>query len=223
MHRRKSKKILFYLFLLLFVGSINNIQLNKLEFNKIEKISISGLEGKENRTLLKNLNKLNLENIFFISDQEIGKIIEKNSLVENYSIFKKYPSSLKIQIKKTNLLARINKNGEIFIVGSNGKLIKNKKLDKYLPYIFGKPNIENFLQFKSIIDKSKISYDKIKNLYYFPSNRWDLQLKNSIVIKLSKNNLKKKLDHAFVFIDDNQNIDFKIIDMRVNNQIIVND
>ena len=223
MHRRKSKKILFYLFLLLFVGSINNIQLNKLEFNKIEKISISGLEGKENRTLLKNLNKLNLENIFFISDQEIGKIIEKNSLVENYSIFKEYPSSLKIQIKKTNLLARININGKIFIVGSNGKLIQNKKLDKYLPYIFGKPNIENFLQFKSIIDKSKISYDKIKNLYYFSSNRWDLQLKNNIVIKLSKNNLKKKLDHAFVFIDDNQNIDFKIIDMRVNNQIIVND
>ena len=223
MHQRKSKKILFYFFLLLFVGSINNIQLNKFEFNKIKKISVSGLEKKEKEILLKNLNKLSLDNIFFISAQEIGNIIEKNSLVENYSIFKKYPSSLKIQIKKTNLLARINKNGEIFIVGSNGKLIKNKKLDKYLPYIFGKPNIENFLQFKSIIDKSKISYDKIKNLYYFPSNRWDLQLKNSIVIKLSKNNLKKKLDHAFVFIDDNQNIDFKIIDMRVNNQIIVND
>ena len=223
MHQRKSKKILFYFFLLLFVGSINNIQLNKFEFNKIKKISVSGLEKKEKEILLKNLNKLSLDNIFFISAQEIGNIIEKNSLVENYSIFKKYPSSLKIQIKKTNLLARINKNDKIFIVGSNGKLIQNKKLDKYLPYIFGKPNIENFLQFKSIIDKSKISYDKIKNLYYFPSNRWDLQLKNSIVIKLSKNNLKKKLDHAFVFIDDNQNIDFKIIDMRVNNQIIVND
>ena len=173
--------------------------------------------------ILKNLNKLNLENIFFMSAQEIDKIIEKNSLVENYSIFKKYPSSLKIQIKKTNLLARINKNDKIFIVGSNGKLIQNKKLDKYLPYIFGKPTIENFLHFKSILDKSKISYDEIKNLYYFPSNRWDLQLKNNIVIKLSKNNLKKKLDQASVFIDDNQNIDFKIIDMRVNNQIIVND
>jgi len=223
MHQRKSKKILFYLFLLLFVGSINNIQLNKFEFNKIKKISILGLDEKENETLLKNLNKLNLENIFFMSAQEIGKIIEKNSLVENYSIFKKYPSSLKIQIKKTNLLARINKNGKVFIVGSNGKLIQNKKTDKYLPYIFGKPNIENFLQFKSILDKSKFSYDEIKNLYYFPSNRWDLQLKNNIVIKLSKDNLKKKLDHASVFMDDNQNIYFKIIDMRVNNQIIVND
>ena len=40
MQQRKSKKILIYFFLLLVVGSINNINLNGLKFQNINNINI---------------------------------------------------------------------------------------------------------------------------------------------------------------------------------------
>ena len=36
MHQRKGKKILIYLFILIFAGSINNTALTKIEFENIK-------------------------------------------------------------------------------------------------------------------------------------------------------------------------------------------
>ena len=47
MQQRKSKKILIYFFLLLFVGSINNINLNSLELQNINDIKIVGLDAED--------------------------------------------------------------------------------------------------------------------------------------------------------------------------------
>ena len=48
MQQRKSKKILIYFFLLSVVGSINNINLNRLKFQNINNINITGLDIKIN-------------------------------------------------------------------------------------------------------------------------------------------------------------------------------
>jgi len=42
MHQQKSKKILIYIFLFMLVGSITNISLNDIKFNKIKNIKILG-------------------------------------------------------------------------------------------------------------------------------------------------------------------------------------
>ena len=75
----------------------------------------------------------------------------------------------------------------------------------------------------STIDDSKISYDQIKNIYYFQSGRWDLELENNVLLKLPKDNIKTSLDNSFEFIYYNNFLNNKTIDSRVENQIIVND
>ena len=223
MHQRKSKKILLYFFLLFLVGSINNIDINDLKFQSITDINIIGLEDKENSILLKKIKDLNLKSIFLINKNNLINQIESNSLVEKYFIFKKYPSSLNINIKKTNFLARINKNGKIFVLSSNGKLTKNTYSSNQLPFVFGNPDIVEFFNIKKTIDESKISYEEIKNLYFFLSKRWDLELKNNIIIKLSNDNTKEGLKLALEFLHSNEFKDIKIIDARIKNQIILND
>ena len=47
MHQRKGKKILLYFFLLILVGSINNVSLNNLKFQKINFIQVSGLSDEK--------------------------------------------------------------------------------------------------------------------------------------------------------------------------------
>ena len=223
MHQRKSKKILIYFFLLLLVGSINNISLNNFKFKKINNINVFGLGDKDNKILLHQIKNLSLDNIFLINKNKITDQINSNSLVEKYDIFKKYPSSLDVKVEKTKFMARINKNGKIFLVGSNGKLSKNDFSNNQLPFIFGTPNIDEFLNFKKIIDLSKVSYNEITNLYFFSSKRWDLELNNGIIIKLPKNYIKESLELALEFLHSSQFRDIKIIDARIKNQIILND
>ena len=218
MQQRKSKKILIYFFLLLLVGSINNINLNVLKLKNINDINIVGLDIKDKSSLLKKINNFNLKNIFSISKIDLINEIESNSLVEKYSIFKRYPSSLDIKIEKTKFLAKINKDSQIYYIGSNGKFIINDFLNNQLPFIFGNPEVIDFFNIKEIIDKSKISYKEIKNLYFFPSKRWDLELNDNTIIKLPNDNINLALNLVVEFLDDN-----RFIDARIENQIILND
>ncbi len=223
MHQQKGKKILVYFFLFLIVGSINNTVLTKIRFEKIKNIKISGLNQNQNLNLLESIQVLNLKNIFFLNGSEISKIIASNTLVESYEIFKKYPYALDIRIEKTDFLAKINNNGKIFLIGSNGKLSDVKFSNKELPFIFGKPNIDEFIEFTNTIENSKFSLSEIKNLYFFPSKRWDLELKNNIILKLSKDHARLSLDQAFEFLNDNNFKNIKVVDARIKNQIILND
>ena len=223
MHRKKSKKIIFYFFLLISVSSITNISLNKSQFYKIQNIYVSGLDEKNNEILLEHIRNLNLGNIFFLNRKEINELINTNNLIEKYKITKNYPSTITIEIKKTDFLANINIQGKNFLIGTNGKLIFDENKYKHLPYIFGQPNIEEFLKFKNIIDDSKFSYSEIKNLYFFPSKRWDIQLKNNTLLKLSKNFSKETLDNIYIFLKDYNLENTFIVDTRINNQIIIND
>ena len=218
MQQRKSKKILIYFFLLLLVGSINNINLNTLELQNINDINIVGLEVEDKSSLHQKIKNFHLNNIFSISKIDLINEIESNSIVEKYSIFKRYPSSLDVDIEKTKFLARTNKNGQIFYIGSNGRFIKNDFLNNQLPFIFGNPKVDEFFKIKKIIDESKISYAEIKNLYFFPSKRWDLELKDNTIIKLPNDNVNLAINLAIKFLDGN-----KFIDARIENQIILDD
>ena len=207
-----------YFFLLLIVGSINNINLNGLKFQNINNINITGLDIKNKIILLKEIENFNLNNTFLINKIDLKDEIESNTLVENYAIFKRYPSSLDINIEKTKFLAKINKNGQIFYIGSNGKFVKNDFLNNQLPFIFGNPEVIEFFNIKEIIDKSNISYSEIKNLYFFPSKRWDLELIDNTIIKLPNDNIDLAFNLVIEFLNDH-----KFIDARIKNQIILND
>ena len=223
MHQRKSKNILIYFFLLFLFGSITNIGLYNSKFLNLSKIEISGLDENESRQLKNKIENLKLKNIFFLDENKIKNIIELNTLIENYQIFKIYPSNLYIKINKTKLLAKINQSGKIMLLGSNGKLSETISTNQQLPFIFGKPKVEEFLNFKIIIDQSKFSYDEIENFYFFPSKRWDIELKNKIILKLPNEDIKNTLDYLFEFLNNKNLYSSRIIDARINNQIILND
>ena len=223
MHIQKNKKIFIYFFLFILLGSLNNKTLKNTNFSKIKNINVLGLSYEENLYIANQIQNLNLQNIFSLDVNEFKNIFERNSLIESYSVLKKYPSSLDITIMKTQFLANININNQKFLVGSNGKLIKTITLNNQLPYIFGKPKVKEILQLKKIIDNSKFSYANIKKMYFFPSHRWDLETKNNILIKLPKDNIKYTLDLIYEFLKNSNNKDINILDARIQNQIILND
>ena len=223
MHQRKSKKVLIYLFLLMIVSSIGNNSINNFKFSKIEKINISGLDQLEKQILQDKLNKISLDNIFFVEKNKIIKLINSYNIIEKFIVFKKYPSAIDIKIESTTFLAKININGKNFLIGSNGKLIANKLDHNELPFIFGKPNIKEFLKFKRTMDRSKFNYNKIDNLYFFPSNRWDIKFKENILLKLPVNFTLEDLDRLYEFLENYNGKNFTVVDFRIEDQIILNE
>jgi cell division protein FtsQ len=75
----------------------------------------------------------------------------------------------------------------------------------------------NFLILKKLLINLNF-LSEIKNLYFFPSKRWDLELRDNTIIKLPNDNINLALNLAIEFLDDN-----KFIDARIENQIILDD
>jgi len=223
MRQRISKKFQIYLFFFLMFVTINNVNFSITNIFKIKDIEIFGLENQFNLNFKSNFSNLYNKNIILLEKNLLKNLIETNTLVENYDIFKKYPSKLVININKTNFLARKNINGEFFLVGSNGKLTKNFLSNNDLPFIFGNPNVDDILALFSKIKKSKFKYTDLKNLFYYKSGRWDIETKKNIIIKLPREDLINVLNTVYDY-QSSQNLKVsQIIDVRIKNQIILYD
>ena len=199
-----------------------NKYLNEIKLVKVNKILVEGLDKKDNLQMIDNLSNLKIYSLFLLGDKEIRKIIDKNTLVEKYSVFKKYPSTLDIKIKKTKFLAQLKKKDGKFLLGSNGKLIKTIDFQQEIPFIFGNFENEQFFSLKEAIDQTNFEYSKIKNLFFFKSGRWDIETNNGIIIKLPKDKVYLSLKKLINFLNQNSEKKIKAIDLRQDNQIIIN-
>ena len=222
MPQKKSKKVLIYLFLFLVFGTFNNKDLKKNNFSKVNSINVTGLNYNGNLELMSRLDILKIENIFFLNENQIKEIMNSNSLVESYTVFKKYPSTLNIKVHKTELLAQTQKNGENFFLGSNGKLIKMGDMKSKVPYLFGNFQNSNFFELKDAIDETSFNYNEIKNLFFFKSGRWDIETNQGLIVKLPKDDLIRSLRFLVNFLSQDKELEINNIDLRQYNQIIIN-
>ena len=110
----------------------------------------------------------------------------------------------------------------IFYFGSNSKLIKAQNKNDKIPFIFGNFEAQNFLDLKKIIEESKFNFREIKNFFFFPSGRIDIETNKGIFIKLPINEIRESLDLSFLMLQDPKFKKIKIIDLRQKNQVIIN-
>jgi len=227
MHQQEGKKnkLIFYILLLFFFSSINNKVFNekKYSFLKINEIKVIGLSNEENIKLSKEFKKLFFQNILLVNQNSFKKILNKNSLIQSFSVKKNYPNSIQINVKKADFLALTNFNNKKYFIGSNAKLIKYenfKNNPKKLPFVFGKINYDSFVNFKKIVDKSDFDYENISLIYFFPNNRWDIKTNNDILIKLPEKNYYNSLNFANKIINNKMFDNTKIIDLRISNHLI---
>jgi cell division septal protein FtsQ len=221
MHQRTNRKIIIYLFLFAILASVNNFKYINLQLFKIDLINISGLNDTENSNLYEKITDYKKKNIFFIDNLEISKNINSNNLVEKFWVFKEYPSTININLIKTNFLGITKINNIDYLIGSNGKLIKKRNDQAIdLPFIFGSVDTNDFLILKEILDKSNFNVSKIENFYYFNSNRWDIKTKKGLVISLPSEINVNLLNTVNQIIEDEKFKNIKTLDFRQTNQII---
>ncbi len=218
-----NKKIFIYLFLFIFLGTVNNSTLSKIELPKINEIKIYGINQKEKENIFKKLDFLRFYNLFSLNENIIKQKIFLNKYVQEITVFKNYPNTLEIRIKKAEILAITSIDDIKYYIASNGNLIKQYQNDyKNLPYIFGEIDVQEFLNFKEIIDTSDFKFQDIKKLYFYPSHRWDIETSKGVLIKLSNFNIKESLNQFSKLFNDMNFQNLTYFDFRQNNQMIIN-
>jgi len=217
----KKNKIFIYL-LLLFILSTTSTKFaeNQSSYSsKINQINIKGLSNAGKAIIFNQLNNLFYKNILLVEKQKIQKVMSKHNIIEDYNVKKIYPSTININIQPTSFVARLSSSNQL--VGANGKLIVDNKNSEILPYIFGEFNSQEFLILKKNIEQTKFTFTKLKTLYFFSSKRWDILTNDGILIKLPKNNSSEILNLAYEIISSNDFKDISVIDLRINNQLII--
>ena len=220
-----KKKYLIYLFIFLLLSTINSQSLTNSNLFKIKDIEIledkASINNSVKEIIENNLTIFKNQNIFLLDKKQIVKKISDNNWISNFSIQKKYPSKLIVNLKKTEPIAKILVDNEIYYVGSNFKLIKSKIQFNNLPNIFGKPKIDQFKNLITNINLSSLSYKDISDIYYLKSGRWNLKIRDNVIIKLPRDNILESLNLVKKILD-NENISSKnTIDLTVKNQIII--
>ena len=227
MHQSTDKKKKYFLYFLIFLllSTINNLSLirSKELLSNVKTIEVSGLKNNLNTSIKKNFEFLLNNNIFQIDQELLKNKLDLYNYLQNYKVFKLYPSKIIIKLTQTNLLATTIKDNQKYIIGSNGKLINFEifNLNNDLPYVFGNFSSEDFLLLTKIINQTDFGYKYIRDIFFFPSGRWDIKTKNNITIKLPKEDIKYALIKAQKIIKSNGLNDNNIIDLRIANQVIL--
>ena len=220
-----KKKIYFYIFAFLTLSTLFNQRLIIIFENNflLKNISIQvgnlEIEKKVRSSSYYLLNK----NILFISEKELQKNLKSLKFLENINVKKKYPSTIIIDAKKTELIAETYLNQKKYFIGSNGNLILSDSIsnNSNLPSIFGKFNIKNYLNLKNELKKSGIDNNKIIKYFFHKSKRWDLIYENNIIIQLPNKNLVNALNLFNDFKKKNLIKPNSTIDLRINNRITI--
>jgi len=221
------KRIFFFYFCLFFLLSTVNFSNSKKEnkkiFFSINKIQINGNIRLDKNTLLENLNKLYGQNIFKLNTDEIKTELFKFNLIKSIKIKKYYPNKIEINLNEVEFIAIIMKNNTKYFLADNQKLVLfNDDLNKKkLPKLYGINAERFFLDFKNKLENNNFNLNLIENYYYFQINRWDLYLKNNLVIKFPAENVEQSILLVKKLIDNKEFLNSTIIDLRIKEKIII--
>ncbi len=225
MHQQiNKKKVYFYIFSFLFLTTLFNQ--NFLKILK-EKISLNNIIIKSNnfeiRNKINNSTKYLInKNIFFINKELLYNKLNSLLFLENINIKKKYPSTIIIEAKKTELIAITYLDKKKYFVGENGNLILHKKIsnNRRLPIIFGKFESINFLKLRDELSKIGFDSNEIIKYYSHKTGRWDLIYKDNIIVKLPIENRINALNLFNNFKKQKYIKPDTVIDLRVHNRLI---
>ena len=215
------KRLVIALSLLITLTTFSSKQDFKISKFNLKKIIV------ENNLLLKDKDIKNLlvpiynKNILFLESNEIKNALMQNSFIESFNIKKKYPNTLKIKIFEKKPIAVLYNKKKKFYLSEKLDLIEFKNLKNYqnLPHIFG--NKENFKIFYNDLKKINFPLDIIEKYTFYEVDRWDLDIKNNIVIKLPSENYTKSLKSFLELKSKNSFKKYELFDFRIKNQLIL--
>ena len=222
----KKIKILFYIFIFIFLSTVSFFERTNIFSNKIffplNKIEIYGYEKVDYVAMQSQLSNLIGQNLLFMNPKDIEEILDENKLISEFTIQKKYPDTVNINLKEVNFVAKVFKDKKKYFLADNNNLIpfKDYVIGQDLPNIYGKNAEYYFNDFQKLLKLNDFNLDNISSYYFFQINRWDLVTNNKKIIKFPSKGLKEAIKVANKLLNNKDFNKYSVIDLRINNKII---
>ena len=224
MHRKIGRKtrLIFYILLIIIITSINNYNFKIQNVFNIKHIHVDGLSKEKNEAIKNEIKKILEKNIFFINKDYFSNLSERND-TEYLTIKKNFPNKLIINLTPAKPICIVKIKDNKFVLGNNGKMLNTKIDENIVPIVSGSMDFENIYNVVKLINKSNLDYALIKKIIFFKSGRFDINLRNDVIIKFPIKFNKELVDYSNILLNDEKFVNAKIIDLRIKNRIIKNE
>ena len=215
----KHFRFFTYFIIVIFLTSINNYNLyNKKIFN-IDRVDVNGFSEKKNIMIKNEIKNILGKNIFLIKKNYFKKLFNRND-TKDLIIKKVYPNKLIINFIPSKPICIILLKDRKIILGDNGKKLNIETIKKKLPKVYGSKDFGNILKVTNMLKLSKLDYDKINEIVFFKSGRFDINLEDKTLIKFPIRYTKEIINYSSYLLNDKRFVNSKVIDLRLENKII---
>ena len=217
-----KKRFFAALFLIIIFSTFNDQHDLNFDFKfNIKEILIENNEILNEAEIKKQLSFIYEKNIFLINKNNIEKNLLKIKFIEGFEVKKIYPNIIRIKIFEKKPIAILQDKRKKYYYTKDNDIINYTGLKKFknLPVVFS--DKENFEIFYGNLKKIDFSFNQIKKLYFFESNRWDIVTFKDQTIKLPIKNYQESLKN-FKNLRKQSNFDkYKSFDYRIKDQLIL--
>ena len=208
----------------LFNGIIENYS-DKYQYS-LSVVNINGLNNINEDEILNLIKPYKGSSIFLIPIKKIANKISQNNWVKSINIQSNYKDTIEINIDESKPIGIYTTGIQNILFSDDLKILENiannEKRFSALIKFEGKNSIHESIKLIDSFPDDFIQY--VDKAFLINQRRWDLELKNSILLKLPENNIKEALENykkIYINFSNEELIEIESIDLRMKQKIIL--
>ena len=225
--------LIIVIYILLFYDQKIFKQFNSIIENYSDKyqyslsvVNINGLNNINEDEILNLIKPYKDSSIFLIPIKKIAKKISQNNWVKSINIQSNYKDTIEINIDESKPIGIYTTGIQNILFSDDlkilGNIANNEKRFSALIKFEGKNSIHESIKLIDSFPDDFIQY--VDKAFLINQRRWDLELKNSILLKLPENNIKEALENykkIYINFSNEELIEIESIDLRMKKNIIL--
>ena len=189
-------------------------------------VNINGLNNINEDEILNLIKPYKGSSIFLIPINKIAKKISQNNWVKSINIQSNYKDTIEINIDESKPIGIYTTGIQNILFSDDLKILENiannEKRFSALIKFEGKNSLHESIKLIDSFPDDFIQY--VDKAFLINQRRWDLELKNSILLKLPENNIKEALENykkIYINFSNEELIEIESIDLRMKKKIIL--
>jgi cell division septal protein FtsQ len=189
-------------------------------------VNINGLNNINEDEILNLIKPYKDSSIFLIPIKKIAKKISQNNWVKSINIQSNYKDTIEINIDESKPIGIYTTGIQNILFSDDLKILENiannEKRFSALIKFEGKNSLHESIKLIDSFPDDFIQY--VDKAFLINQRRWDLELKNSILLKVPENNIKEALENykkIYINFSNEELIEIESIDLRMKKKIIL--
>lgn len=192
---------------------------------KLEKILVEGQINTSKETILRSVNAKIGDPILALDLGLIKQKIEKNDWVKNSFVERKLPNKLHIVLIEREPIARWQYSKQILLIDDEANIIKEPPSSSYnnLILVVGSDAHIYANELIQILKTDLELFKKVEAAIRYGERRWDLKMRDGMIIKMPENSLNKAWLYLIKLHKDKKlfNNEIEMIDLRNNERYYI--